>query len=59
MVLQSGAQCLYLTVLVDMRTLDGVRVGRNAIVSTDSVVAKFVPINATVAGLPVRLIGQR
>lgn len=41
------------------RILDGVRIGRNAIVAAGSVVTRSVPDNATVAGVPARVIKQR
>lgn len=41
------------------RILDGVQIGRNAIVAAGSVVTKTVPENATVAGIPARVIKQR
>ena len=41
------------------RILDGVRIGRNAVVGAGSVVTKCVPANSTVAGVPARVIKQR
>jgi acetyltransferase-like isoleucine patch superfamily enzyme len=41
------------------RILDGVRIGRDAIVGAGSVVTKSVPEGATVAGVPARVIRQR
>lgn len=41
------------------RILDGIRIGRSAIVGAGSVVTKSVPENATVAGVPASLIRQR
>ena len=41
------------------RILDGVRIHRNAIVGAGSVVTKSVAENATVAGVPARVISQR
>lgn len=41
------------------RILDGVVIGRNAIVAAGSVVTRSVPDNATVAGVPARVISQR
>jgi len=39
--------------------LPGVRIGRGAVVATNSVVTKDVPSMAIVAGVPARVIGQR
>lgn len=41
------------------RILDGVRIHRNAIVGAGSVVTKSIAENATVAGVPARVISQR
>lgn len=42
-----------------VRILDGVRIGRNAVIGAGSVVTKSVAANATVAGVPARVISQR
>lgn len=42
-----------------VRILDGVSIGRNAVVGAGSVVTRSVPENATVAGVPARVIKQR
>jgi acetyltransferase-like isoleucine patch superfamily enzyme len=42
-----------------VRILDGVRIGANAVVGAGSVVTRSVPANATVAGVPARVISQR
>jgi acetyltransferase-like isoleucine patch superfamily enzyme len=41
------------------RILDGVHIGAHAVVGAGSVVTKSVPANATVAGVPARIIKQR
>lgn len=41
------------------KLLDGIRVGRNAVIGAGSVVTRSVPSNATVAGAPARVIEQR
>ena len=41
------------------RILDGVRIGRNAVVAAGSVVTKSVASDTTVGGVPARLISQR
>jgi acetyltransferase-like isoleucine patch superfamily enzyme len=41
------------------RILDGVHIGRRAIVGAGSVVTKAVPEGATVVGVPARVIRQR
>ena len=42
-----------------VRILDGVKIGRNAVVGAGSVVTKAVAENSTVVGSPARLIRQR
>ena len=42
-----------------VRVLDGVRIGRNAIVGAGSVVTRSVPADTTVAGVPARVIKSR
>jgi acetyltransferase-like isoleucine patch superfamily enzyme len=42
-----------------VRVLDGVKIGRNAVIAAGSVVTTSVPENATVAGVPARIIKQR
>jgi len=44
---------------VGVRILDGVRIGRNAVVGAGSVVTKAVGSNSTVVGIPARVISQR
>jgi acetyltransferase-like isoleucine patch superfamily enzyme len=41
------------------RILDGVHIGAHAIIGAGSVVTKSVPANATVAGVPAKVIRQR
>lgn len=41
------------------RILDGVHIGRNAVVGAGSVVTKSVRENTTVAGVPARVLKQR
>jgi acetyltransferase-like isoleucine patch superfamily enzyme len=41
------------------RILDGVHIGAHAIIGAGSVVTKSVPANATVAGVPARVLRQR
>jgi len=40
------------------RILDGVHIGRNAVVAAGGVVTKSVPDNVTVAGVPARIINE-
>ena len=40
------------------RILDGVRIGKNAVVAAGGVVTKSVPENTTVAGVPARIISK-
>jgi acetyltransferase-like isoleucine patch superfamily enzyme len=42
-----------------VRVLDGVRIGRNAIVGAGSVVTKSLPPNTTSVGVPARVISTR
>lgn len=42
-----------------VRILDGVRIGRNAIVGAGSVVTRSIPPNATAIGIPAKVIKQR
>ncbi len=41
------------------RILDGVTIGRNAVVAAGCVVTRTVPANATVGGVPARVLKQR
>jgi acetyltransferase-like isoleucine patch superfamily enzyme len=41
------------------KILDGVSVGRNAVVGANSVVTRSVPANSTVAGVPARVLKTR
>jgi acetyltransferase-like isoleucine patch superfamily enzyme len=42
-----------------VKILDGVSIGRNAVIGAGSVVTRSIPANATAAGVPARIVGTR